>query len=591
MGFNPRRLLCVFLAAGPMAALPSLALAQQRAGGDGRALDANQQVGSGGVNAAAVQPDFRVRNDMVTGNVAGGRELRINRPYSAPGELQTGLGSDDLFRFRAQSLPSSPVNLSGAQRPINLGGDRSVYRSFSNPSGTIGLSAATPRPDTVIGGTYNPALFRSGLPSPFTQAPAGALSAAPLGDGRILELQASPLLGIRQGQPLTPQPAILRPGQVPTALPVPTDQQEAEPLTPADELREQARRGNRIQYEPLLSTTTDRLGRDQELGRDGQAQFGMASILGRQIQGARADERVNRVGRNLLDRAAMAQQRDEQSPYRDVLEAVQDPQQREALPGQPRDPNARPILDVPDDERMRRVEQQRTEAIRRAFGDRQGEAAEGETGQPAAGPTGSVAELLERLNYDLPPMQTLAGQRESRINGMLRQAETELQSGQYFNAERLYRQVVQQAPDQPLAHVGLVHAQLGAGMIRSAAVNLRMLFEDHPELIAARYDAKLLPNEDRLKWVRAELDKMLESPDSSSEPALMMAYLGYQVNSPQLVRYGLATAESRNPRDPLVPVLRAIWLDPSRGASGAANPSAAPGGPESSPQAAPADQR
>ena len=35
----------------------------------------------------------------------------------------------------------------------------------------------------------------------------------------------------------------------------------------------------------------------------------------------------------------------------------------------------------------------------------------------------------------------------------------------------------------------------------------------------------------------------------------------YQVGSNQLIRYGLATAESRAPRDALLPVLRAIWLD------------------------------
>ena len=44
----------------------------------------------------------------------------------------------------------------------------------------------------------------------------------------------------------------------------------------------------------------------------------------------------------------------------------------------------------------------------------------------------------------------------------------------------------------------------------------------------------------------------------------MMAYLGYQVDSRQLIRYGLAVAESRAPKDPLRPLLRRIWLTDQR---------------------------
>ena len=59
---------------------------------------------------------------------------------------------------------------------------------------------------------------------------------------------------------------------------------------------------------------------------------------------------------------------------------------------------------------------------------------------------------------------------------------------------------------------------------------------------------------------------MINDPASSAEPGLMMAYLGYQVGSRQLIRYGLAVGEARAPKDPLFPLLRRIWLDEQRGA-------------------------
>ena len=98
-------------------------------------------------------------------------------------------------------------------------------------------------------------------------------------------------------------------------------------------------------------------------------------------------------------------------------------------------------------------------------------------------------------------------------------------------------------------------------MIRSAAYNLRLLFQEHPELIAAKYDAKLLPAAARLKWVQAEVQKMIDDPAGNADAGLMLAYLGYQVDSQQLIRYGLANAEAMAPQDPLFPLLRRIWLD------------------------------
>ncbi|MEL7089909.1 MAG: hypothetical protein AAGL98_15945, partial [Planctomycetota bacterium] len=168
--------------------------------------------------------------------------------------------------------------------------------------------------------------------------------------------------------------------------------------------------------------------------------------------------------------------------------------------------------------------------------------------------------LMDDLSYSVR-VETLVAEREGRLNDLFKRGEEQLAAGRFLNAERTYRQIRLEAGDNPLGMAGLIHAQLGGGMVRSAAFNLRGLFEAHPELIATRYGENLLPPTERLEWLQKELQRMIDSETSSVDPGLMLAYLGHQVESRQLVRYGLALAEEASPLDPLLPVLRRIWLD------------------------------
>ena len=171
--------------------------------------------------------------------------------------------------------------------------------------------------------------------------------------------------------------------------------------------------------------------------------------------------------------------------------------------------------------------------------------------------------MIKTLDYELPSLETLAGQQKTRINRLMREAETHLINGRHFDAEENYQLVLIGMPRHPMARVGVIHAQLGAGMIRSAAVNLRVLFEQHPEMIATRYKENLLPRPERLQWVRREIEKVVRR-SRQAETALLLAYLGYQTRQDDLAAYGLDLAQTRSPLDPLNILLRRIWLDQKR---------------------------
>src|SRR5690606_25525976 len=127
---------CLALAAAALFSAPMPAPAQQQVDTSGRALDANPRVGSGGVNSLEGQIDYRLRNAVITGNVAGGRAFRGEVDYRAPGEFGGRLGSDDLFQFRTRSLPLDPQGPNAAVpfRDVTSGGagSTSVYRDYTS---------------------------------------------------------------------------------------------------------------------------------------------------------------------------------------------------------------------------------------------------------------------------------------------------------------------------------------------------------------------------------------------------------------------------------------------------------------------------
>src|SRR3954449_12814386 len=111
------------LAAAVSAALASSALAQYRVGSDGRSHDANNRIGSGGINdaqatqAGPVNP-YQLNNNIVTGQVTGGRQFRGFVPYSDPNVFHgTTAGSlSDNFIRQSSAAPYGGVNQNNAQQ-------------------------------------------------------------------------------------------------------------------------------------------------------------------------------------------------------------------------------------------------------------------------------------------------------------------------------------------------------------------------------------------------------------------------------------------------------------------------------------------
>lgn len=541
-----------------LAAVPA-AHAQTPAGGNGHALDANLQVGSGGINPEDGRLDFSRQNDVITGNVSGGRAFQDTIDYGAVGEFRDNLGSDTLFNFRAQSLSSSPGYFNAA----SVGGvgqsNISIYRSFTN-------RAAQPVGPGLIAneGGYYQVSPNSGFNSIYssqinTQRSVQGLGGQTLSTGLALQAFGNTSSIGLDGKPL--------PSSDELSQQLYQDAKDAGTYQTPDNVGDSMRYDTNV-FDPFSKSSQEdlqtqmlqpgQLPATMLIGQQLQTLLGPDPDAANKLDPTRSRQVLDSVFNRLEKKEAQGEGAD---VYDKLLRSIKD---RDGKAEQP-NPWAT-TLDSPTSQQLTEAERAYDSIMRDLYGEdyktrRQQDNATNDSTGTEADSGDEVRGVVDQLNYDLPRLETLASNKQTRVANLTREAEAALANGKYLTAESRYRQLILDVKDDPLPRVGLVHAQLGAGMFRSAGMNLRALFVQHPELIAARYDEKLLPPQDRLQWIQRELQTVISQGEGGKDSPLLMAYLGYQADSRQLVRYGLALAQAESPRDPLLAVIREIWLD------------------------------
>jgi hypothetical protein len=197
-------------------------------------------------------------------------------------------------------------------------------------------------------------------------------------------------------------------------------------------------------------------------------------------------------------------------------------------------------------------------------------------------------QTLELMRQAQSPVDRLVSPTDAtRRDAFLEHMETGqrlLTRERFFDAEERFTRALAVRPGDVTAQVGRIHAQLGAGMYLSASMNLRALIMQHPELVAMRFDASLLPGDERRDQIAEALRKRIgigEDRDSAREgdpqlrreAGLLLAYLGRQTDNPRALREGLDAMRSVNEQAPddesqaterrLLELLERVWLNNS----------------------------
>ena len=492
----------------------------QNALGTGRALDANTGVGTGGRNVQAPGIDYRARNLLVTGNVVGGRGFRGTVGYRAVGDFAGALGSNDLYAFRANSALSSVsiVNSGGTFDRLRFGQYMGLieYRreGFSSNLNSVLSTDIFPRSmgidnrirlDQYAADTAMHSLIESGVQPDVV----GVLRD---NDGRALAASVSSVRGMHL------QPA--------------RSAYKSSGLTSFDmaRLRDDIASGKEVGVigEPFDPRITEFFASDLRLN---------PGLRETRIDALSHNNRVEPIVygdyRNIMERIAERfsdRKNKGMGINKEVLQELEKSLQK--LRQQPDQP-------LPSGE----------------------SSDESEAGTEDMGifNKDSLSKISSALRHG-ERVAKLTNEQENRFNELVAQAEQQLREGEYFWAERQFRRALRFTPGHPLATAGLANAQLGAGLYVPAALTLRTLMTNSPEMIDVRYEDGILPNTVRLNSAIVSLRNRFTEKRDRNLIAMLFAYIGHQINNKEMVQQGLAIMTETIPDDKLLVLLKSVWL-------------------------------
>lgn len=583
MKHNHRNSWARLTAAAVLAATTLTAQAQFREGGGGRALDANNRVGSGGINGAG--PDRQTGgtvtgNQIVTGNVTGGRHFRDTVGYSDPREFRDLTGGIESDRFVRESN-AAPRR---GQPTINLYEPTAFYGS---------ALATTPPPNfaPTVGASGGYIATTSPLPldSRVNFGHMGRFGVDASTRGEVIfsgpddpeagptVFSASPLYGVKR---YTAE-------DVPADLFSPTF---GDPATDRAGMTEEAIRQMR---EELAGVTRQPRQRTQ----DGDAQ---------DAADAAADAPAEPDGQ-IIDSGLLAPGASRQGGINN--QNLNDPVQQDRLTsGIDTGQSTRQQLLVPPQEQSQQYAELQRRLARRgeATSDLQANqdfnrlrAAQAQKGKPTDAPDdrgerpapGGERPAPGIVPQDIPPapqdqdsapapdanadeplkINSLAtGVKARGLADLLRSAEELMKEEKYTSAVARYDAATQVAPNNPLIVLGRSHAQLGAGQYRQAEVDIRRAIAEGPEVLLAQYNLKSMIGEDRLAFLVEDLKDIAATVPNEVRPHLLLAYIAYNSGNKQEAAEHLAQAEkAAGADDEALAAMRKHWGLPAAAGSDA----------------------
>ncbi len=562
----------------------------QNALGSGNALDANLQVGNRrNLPGRDIKKELAFRNAIVTGNAGAGLSFRGDIGYRAADDFRSTTGTDQFYDFRRDTDYSGLATLNirgissvqdqfnfatGGQTRSGFGGDLIVQRGTTGASaGTLASNDLANRnridPITRLGSgslrsTSSSLLRETGRPTVLAYETRPESNAEE--DQKFLI--ASPLQGVRSIPQrnaifgFTPKPVtgFQTPEQLAAqenkALTEAASEKPAsatpEFVSPFDSFRRQlaTRVDGQVNPNPL-DTSVSGLSKPTELTPEQREKAGLP-------------------GAETLKPDQTADAKPDPESFEGRMERL-----REVLSG--KDALADAESQRPSPPLIPGVEPEPAEGGAAAEGGVEGGGAR-KAVDPESMVPGSKAERDARIRKAIEDAKRLVGEpqmiaslkptasNDELFLGHMTKGEQFLAEGRWFDAEERFALALSLREGDPMAAAGRLHSQIAAGMYISAALNLRNLLRAYPELIAAKYDQRLLPRGQRLETVRAQL-RARSTRDTllARDAGLLLTYLGWQTGSAQDINDGLAIIDRVNDKmgidpDPLDAALRAAWV-------------------------------
>ena len=616
------------VAALPLFALAPQGLAQYRVGADGRALDANNRVGSGGHNPSdqAARTNLPSGNEIVTGNVTGGRHFRGPIGYNDPRAFRGASAGETSDRFLRQSSGPAPDSRLAETETTFYGAGRGVAPPPGYSESAPGSGAYIPAAPAVNRSAADQRVGAVDFNTPFVlPAPGQLLLPGPIDPSAGQQyITASPLTGIRQFNANDPNfigtvtntqynPATGRlddnaiqrmreelnqaaAAANPGAAPLVEHRQVDQPRS-AEEKAAAAGKGagvgQPLQQEPIqlpgvgpaaqpveqkpidtavtqtpnnLNTTQSLRQRMTDLVRPEEQSTLYAQLRQRHDQAAR--------DRNMSDaeaaRAFNAARRAQEEARAGTAATPGAPGAPGAAPGQPGAP-------VQPGQPAQPGQPGQPGAVAAP-----GAAPVPQPSGPGGGPTPGVVDYAKRneeiLKQGLPDEKEQArrkaltpvkvpslatGVKGKGLADLLKSAEDFMKEGKFTDAIEKYEQAEQVAPNNPLTRLGRANAELGASYYASAEAHLRDVFNRNPELLSGQYDLTSMLGEQRLAVIVKDLKEISNAAKGEARPVFLLAYIAYNTGHEDNAAAYLDLADKRSGgKDAFYQLLRDNWAIP-----------------------------
>jgi tetratricopeptide (TPR) repeat protein len=159
-----------------------------------------------------------------------------------------------------------------------------------------------------------------------------------------------------------------------------------------------------------------------------------------------------------------------------------------------------------------------------------------------------------------PISQTIRGEGLSKL---IAGAEDSARHQQFKDAIGKFLDARRVAPNNMLIVVDLANAELGAGFYAQSEEYLRMAYAADPALLMGKYDLRGLLGDDRMQILITDLKRVASTSDSAT-PVFLLAYVSYDMGETDKALAFLQLAQTRaGGQDELLMSLQQHWLLPS----------------------------
>lgn len=537
----------------------TVAHAQMQVNTDGRANEANNRVGSAGLNNVKIDMSKLPNgNDIINGTVTGGWAFQGHVPYYAPGAFHGNLPGSFMDNFIRNS---SGVNANGTsqdfaqQHTIYYGQNQEVA-----PPGFVrdptSQAYVPPSPmQEAQSLSLNAPLDTTLQPLPLPGQIATAGQVDPTAPNAQVLTMASPLYGVRQWQ-TTPQGQWLLTN--PAQAPVPGQSPESATGVTGPLSQEQI-----IQMRQQLYRTVVAPAPGENTGQlANPAQSGALSPLAPGGLESNPATPANPNGKPSLTPLSV-------------------PGQMPLQPLQPGATEANPPLPSPAQQssqyaqmqnRLRQFESQhplptgQSDEQLLTYVREHRQQANGITGlipanpsEPAPAPTpntpqGAAAEPLR--------IKSLAeGFSAKGLADLLANAEAMVSQQKYDQAIQQYNVAMQVAPNNPLLLVGRANAELGGLYFLKADTDLRTAIKADKSVLMGQYDLDHLYGPAQRNVVIVHLKRIASEQTDNPTPLFLLAYVSYNLPDADQAQRFLDLAQRRaGGSDPFIAMLQRYWV-------------------------------